>query len=79
MERGPYAFVRHPIYTGQPAGRSQWPSPAPSADAAFAGLGLFFVGFWIKLRQEERLLVRSFPEEYPAYRARVRAPVPYVL
>jgi protein-S-isoprenylcysteine O-methyltransferase Ste14 len=37
------------------------------------------VGFWIKLRQEERLLVRNFPEEYPAYRARVRALVPYVL
>src|ERR1022692_4602486 len=46
---------------------------------ASAGLALFFVGFWIKLRQEERLLVRSFPEAYPAYRARVRALVPYVL
>jgi protein-S-isoprenylcysteine O-methyltransferase Ste14 len=46
---------------------------------AFAALALFFVGFWIKLRQEERLLVRSFPEDYPAYRARVRALIPFVL
>jgi len=52
---------------------------APGCWLRFAGLALFFVGFWIKLRQEERLLVRSFPEEYPAYRARVRALVPYVL
>jgi protein-S-isoprenylcysteine O-methyltransferase Ste14 len=29
--------------------------------------------------QEERLLMKSFPEEYPVYRARVRALVPFVL
>jgi len=38
----------------------------------------FVVGFWIKLNQEERLLLRSFPEKYPDYRARVKALIPYV-
>lgn len=46
---------------------------------AFAGLTSFVVGFWIKLKQEERLLVRGFPDEYPAYKARVKALIPYVL
>jgi protein-S-isoprenylcysteine O-methyltransferase Ste14 len=78
VERGPYAFVRHPIYTGHLL-MGLGTAIGSGRLVAFAGLALFFVGFWIKLRQEERLLVRNFPEEYPAYRARVRALVPYVL
>ena len=46
---------------------------------AFVGLGSFVVGFWIKLNQEERLLLRGVPNEYPAYEARVKALIPYVL
>ena len=33
---------------------------------------------WIKLNQEESLLLRSFPDEYPAYRMRVKALIPYL-
>ena len=35
------------------------------------------VGFWIKLNQEERLLLRGSPDEYPGYMARVKAVIPY--
>jgi protein-S-isoprenylcysteine O-methyltransferase Ste14 len=45
---------------------------------AFAGFLLILTGFCIKLKQEETLLLRHFPEEYPAYKARVKALVPYV-
>jgi protein-S-isoprenylcysteine O-methyltransferase Ste14 len=45
---------------------------------AFVGLLLFFLGFWIKLKQEENLLLNHFPEEYPAYKARVKALLPFV-
>ena len=45
---------------------------------AFVGLLLFFIGFWIKLKQEESLLLSHFPDEYPAYRTRVKALVPFV-
>jgi protein-S-isoprenylcysteine O-methyltransferase Ste14 len=45
---------------------------------AFAGLVFFCIGFWIKLKQEEGLLLRHFPDEYPAYKARVKALVPFV-
>jgi protein-S-isoprenylcysteine O-methyltransferase Ste14 len=38
---------------------------------AFVGLASFAAGFWIKLNQEERLLQRGLPDEYPAYKARV--------
>jgi protein-S-isoprenylcysteine O-methyltransferase Ste14 len=78
VEGGPYAIVRHPIYTGHLL-MGLGTAIGSGLLAGFVGLALFLVGFWIKLRQEERLLVRSFPEEYPAYRARVRALIPYVL
>lgn len=78
VQQGPYRFVRHPIYTGIllmclgtaiESGRA----------AAFAGVAFFLLGFWIKLRQEERLMARHFPAEYPAYKARVKALIPYLL
>ena len=78
VERGPYAFVRHPIYTGHLL-MGLGTAVGSGLLVAFVGLALFFVGFWIKLRQEERLLVRTFPEEYVAYQTRVQALIPYVL
>lgn len=78
VERGPYSLMRHPIYTahlllglGTALGSGRL--------LAFAGLVSFVVDFWIKLSQEERLLVGGFPDEYPMYKARVKALIPYVL
>ncbi len=78
VEQGPYSLMRHPIYTahlllglGTAIGSGRL--------IGFVGLASFVVGFWIKLKQEERLLVRGFPDEYPAYQARVKALIPYVI
>jgi protein-S-isoprenylcysteine O-methyltransferase Ste14 len=46
--------------------------------ACWIGLLPLTWGFWLKLRQEERLLTRHFPAEYPAYMKRVKALVPCV-
>jgi len=71
-------LMRHPIYTahlflglGTAIGSGRL--------VAFVGLVSFVMGFWIKLSQEERLLLRAFPDEYPAYKARVKALIPYVI
>jgi protein-S-isoprenylcysteine O-methyltransferase Ste14 len=77
VERGPYHFVRHPIYTSLLL-MCLGTAIVSSRLAALASLLLFFIGFWIKLKQEERLLLRHFPDEYPAYKARVKALVPFV-
>ena len=47
--------------------------------SAFVLCGIVLVGFWFKLRAEEQLLTRHFPEAYPRYRQRVRALIPFVL
>ena len=78
VERGPYRLMRHPIYTGHLL-MGLGTAIGSGFLIAFAGLALFVVGFWIKLNQEERLLIRAFPGDYPAYKARVKALVPYVL
>jgi protein-S-isoprenylcysteine O-methyltransferase Ste14 len=75
---GPYALVRHPIYTG--------------LLLAFAGTGLALgewrgvlavvialLALWRKLRIEERWMQEQFGEQYRAYKHRVAALVPFVL
>jgi protein-S-isoprenylcysteine O-methyltransferase Ste14 len=78
IEEGPYRFVRHPIYTslllmclGSALARAQISSAL--------GLIFLFIGFSIKLRQEEILLTRHFPAAYPSYRTRVKALIPFII
>lgn len=78
VKTGPYRFVRHPIYTGLllmsvgvalEFGRLRcWLGPLAWA-----------VGFWIKLKQEESVMLQHFPNEYPDYRRQVKALVPFVI
>lgn len=79
IDRGPYAFVRHPIYTGvllMVVGTTAFWGTRDSV-VMFA---IIVVGLFVKARTEERLLTKHFPEAYPQYRARVRASIiPFLL
>src|SRR6185503_8446049 len=73
---GPYALVRHPIYTG----------------VLLALLGsTFVVGLWwliifavgtiyflYSAAREEALMMKEFPNEYPAYKARTKMLIPLI-
>ena len=76
--KGPYALVRHPIYTGillamagtgVAADRSVW----------ILVWVLVAVTYIVKIRQEERFMQETFPDQYPQYRQRVKALIPGVL
>ena len=75
--RGPYQFVRHPIYTSLLVMALGTAIKAGQV-VGFVGVGFFLLGFWIKLKQEEQVMLRHFPEEYPAYKLRVKALVPFL-
>ena len=78
VECGPYRWVRHPIYTSillMVLGSVL----AAGHIASFVGLLFMVSGLWIKLRQEEALMLRHFPAQYAAYRSRVKALIPFVL
>lgn len=75
---GPYAFVRHPIYSGLLfafAGTAL----VEGTLRCLAGLALVFVCYRLKIRKEEQLMMQTFPNDYPAYRRRVKALIPGVL
>jgi len=78
ITRGPYAFVRHPIYTGLLA-MFLGTVIALGHVAGIIAIPLVVVSFWIKLRSEEKLMLEQFPDEYSAYQRRVKRLVPFIL
>lgn len=77
VESGPYAIVRHPIYTGLLLALLAT-AVAKGSVIAFAGFGLFAVSFVIKARLEERFLREELGPQYDAYAARVPMLVPFM-
>jgi protein-S-isoprenylcysteine O-methyltransferase Ste14 len=78
IESGPYALVRHPIYTGLIV--------MALGTAINYGRVIGFVlliaicgAVWWKAGEEERMMSRHFPDAYAEYKLRVRAIVPFVL
>jgi len=74
---GPYGVVRHPIYSGV---------MLAVLGSALAGgwwwLVIFVVSaayFIYSATQEEKLMAKTFPDTYPAYKARTKMLIPYVL
>jgi protein-S-isoprenylcysteine O-methyltransferase Ste14 len=78
VTRGPYRFVRHPIYTGV-LFMLLGSALISGRLGAMAGLPFGFLGLWIKLRQEEALMMRHFPADYPKYKRKSKALLPFVL
>jgi len=76
--RGPYCFVRHPIYTGLFA-MIVGTAIAYGHVVGLIGVVLAFVSFWIKLGYEEQVLLKQFPEQYAAYQERVKRIIPFLL
>ena len=77
IQRGPYHWVRHPIYSGL---LLMGIGTAMSCNRVnfFLGMGLCSWGLWVKLRKEEALMTKHFPEVYPEYKARTKALIPFV-
>jgi protein-S-isoprenylcysteine O-methyltransferase Ste14 len=75
---GPYAVVRHPIYTGILAGFLGI-AIAISQVRGFIAFVLILLVFWIKLRMEEQWMRSQFGEAYATYAHQTAALVPYLL
>ena len=74
---GPYAVVRHPIYTGILTGFLGM-AIAISQVRGFIVFALIFLAFWIKLRMEEQWMRSQFGETYASYAHQTAALVPYL-
>lgn len=78
IRSGPYALVRHPIYTGMllaligsALGVGKW--------RALIGLALIILSFLRKVKIEERYMAAQFGEAYVRYRAEVPALIPFLV
>ena len=78
VQSGPYAFVRHPIYTGlslaflgTAIAIGEW--------RGLLAMALAVGSFWYKLGIEERVMTETFGTEYANYRKRVKALIPFLL
>ena len=76
IRSGPYAYVRHPIYTGLIAALLGTAITVGTV-RALLGVAFIVVAFLLKLRTEERFMRDTFPAEYPRYSAEVPALIPF--
>jgi protein-S-isoprenylcysteine O-methyltransferase Ste14 len=74
---GPYALVRHPIYTGLLLGfigtalvRGEW--------RGVLAVLIVFAALWRKLRLEERWMSETFGDQYRDYRKHTAALIPFL-
>jgi protein-S-isoprenylcysteine O-methyltransferase Ste14 len=74
---GPYAYVRHPIYTGMLIAMLG----SAIGESLFWSLPLVLFGLYFvySARNEEKLMMEQFPEQYPEYMSRTKMLVPFVL
>lgn len=78
IRQGPYAIVRHPIYTGFLLGLLGT-ALALGVWRGIAGLALAFIGWRMKSRLEEGFMAAQFGAEYTEYQRKVKALIPFVL
>jgi len=76
--RGPYAMVRHPIYSGLLLALAGT-AIAVGEIRALIGLGLAFMAFMMKAAAEEQFMREEFSDEYARYSQRVRRLIPFIL
>jgi protein-S-isoprenylcysteine O-methyltransferase Ste14 len=73
---GPYAYLRHPIYTGMLGMLVATGLAFSHWLALLAAVPIFFIGTIIRVRSEERLLREAFGDQFEDYARRVPAIVP---
>jgi protein-S-isoprenylcysteine O-methyltransferase Ste14 len=76
IRTGPYAYVRHPIYTGLITGLIGTAICSGTLHAAL-GAAIIAAALCVKSRTEERFMRETFPGQYQKYSEQVPALVPF--
>lgn len=77
VQRGPYAVIRHPIYTGLLVAMAGTALTIGRL-SSYAGVACGLAAFLMRVRDEDALLAEEFPDAHRTYRARTKALIPFV-
>ena len=77
VRAGPYALVRHPIYTGALLGLLGT-AIAFRGTRGLLALGVAILALWMKSRREELFMMEQFGAEYAQYKQEVKGLIPFV-
>jgi protein-S-isoprenylcysteine O-methyltransferase Ste14 len=78
IRSGPYALVRHPIYTGILLAIAGTALAVDEVRGVVAFV-LVTIGLWLKMGTEESFMIQQFGDQYQRYRREVKALIPFVL
>jgi protein-S-isoprenylcysteine O-methyltransferase Ste14 len=77
VRAGPYALVRHPIYTGILMALLGTVIDLRALRGLMA-FGVVLVALWMKSRREESFMTEQFGAEYTDYKRKVKALIPFI-
>ncbi|HWI84691.1 MAG TPA: isoprenylcysteine carboxylmethyltransferase family protein [Sphingomonas sp.] len=75
----PFAYVRHPIYTGLFAWLLAMAGAFGHYRRLILNLPLYWLGAWLRVAEEEKLVRAHFDGDYDAYAARVKRFLPGII
>lgn len=78
MERGPFRFVRHPMYTGLILVYVGIGLAAQSWAAVILTVVATVIFGAYRIPEEEKALISEFGEQYSAYARRVKRLIPFI-
>ncbi|MFZ2804168.1 MAG: isoprenylcysteine carboxylmethyltransferase family protein [Patescibacteria group bacterium] len=77
IKKDPYAYIRHPIYTGYLA-TALGCALTVGTVGPLLGVVVMLLAFAIRIRREELLMTQQFPNDYPAYKKTSKMLVPFL-
>ncbi len=78
ISSGPYALVRHPMYTSFLLMALGQAFLIPNWVVGLAGLAGFAILFFLRVDKEERMMLEIFGPRYSAYMERTKRLIPYL-
>ena len=76
VSTGPYAYVRHPIYSAMILTLA---GTFLAAGFSWLLILVIYLAYFIySAKREEELLEKTFPDTYPAYKARTKMLIPFI-
>lgn len=78
VTNGVYRYVRHPMYTALLLWMLGFPLVIRSLWGLALGILLIGPALWLRIREEEAMLLQAFGDEYRAYQAQTWRLVPFI-